>query len=107
MKVTLTPKLFPVNFPAGTVAGVLLYSLASADGAFTAAQESDGVAPVVFNNVPDGDYTLTEVRKNAAGDVLGDGFMQTFSVVSPQPDVSIALPSGALVVVSADDPPAP
>lgn len=113
MKVTLTPKLFPATFPAGTVAGLLIYAIASAaladDGTpvFTAQQESDGVSPVVFSNVPDGDYTLTETRLNSIGMPLGDPFVQSFSVVSPQPDVTIELPSGALVVVSADDPPTP
>jgi hypothetical protein len=111
MKVTLTPKLFPVSFPAGTLAGVLVYAIASAalaaDGvtpAFAAEQESDGVSPVVFANVPDGEYTLTESRKDAAGAVLGDPFVQTFSIASP---VLIDLPSGAAVEVGADDPPTP
>lgn len=114
MKVSLTPKLFPATFPGGTVAGLLTYAIVSAamaaDGvtpAFSASQDSDGVSPVVFNSVPDGDYTLTESRKDAAGAVLGEPFVQTFSVATPLPDVTIELPSGALVVVSADDSPVP
>lgn len=103
-KVTLTPKLFPVLFAAGTVAGPIVYAIAGAKTGFTASQSSDGTGDVVFTGVPDDDYTLTETRTDAAGAVLGTPFAQAFSVASPAPQVSIGLPSGATVSVSADDP---
>ena len=107
-KVTLTPKLFPVLFAAGTVAGPIVYALLGANTGFAASQSGDGTADVVFTGVPDDDYTLTESRTDDAGNVLGTPFTQTFTVTSPAPQVSIGLPSGATVAVSADDPaPAP
>ena len=107
-KITLTPKLFPVLFAAGTVAGPILYAIAGANTGFAASQSSDGASDVVFAGVPDDDYTLTETRTDDAGNVLGTPFTQSFTVASPAPQVSIGLPSGATVAVSADDPaPAP
>lgn len=106
-KVTLTPKLFPVLFAAGTVAGPITYAINGAKTGFAASQSSDGAADVVFTGVPDDDYTLTETRTDDAGNVLGTPFTQTFTVASPAPQVSIGLPSGATVTVSADDPAPP
>ena len=106
-KVTLTPKLFPVLFAAGTVAGPIVYALLGAKTGFAASQSGDGTADVVFTGVPDDDYTLTETRTDDAGNVLGTPFTQTFTVASPAPQVSIGLPSGATVAVSADDPAPP
>ena len=107
-KITLTPKLFPVLFAAGTIAGPILYAIAGAKTGFAASASNDGTAEVVFTGVPDDDYMLTETRTDDAGKTLGTPFTQSFSVATPAPQVAIGLPSGATVTVSADGPtPAP
>lgn len=102
-KVTLTPKLFPVLFAAGTVAGPISYAIVGNMTGFAASQSGDGVADVVFTGVPDDDYTLTETRTDAQGGTLGIPFVQAFKVSTALPQVTIGMPSGATVVVTADD----
>ena len=57
-KVTLTPKLFPVLFAAGTVAGPIVYALLGAKTGFAASQSGDGTADVAKCSADHGGLAL-------------------------------------------------
>lgn len=89
-------------FPAGTVAGNVVFTLLDSSGSPVGSPQSvtagagDGSSSATFSSVPAGTYTISAVRQDGNGASLGGATSDPFTVDVPV-TVSVTVPSGVSV----------
>lgn len=84
-------------FPAGTVSGLMRFTLSPNTGV-AAVQEVDGVT-ATFTSVAAGDYMASAQRLDSAGSPLGDSVSVAFTI--PESGVNVNVPDTLTVEIGA------
>jgi acyl-coenzyme A thioesterase PaaI-like protein len=93
------------TFPAGTVAGSVLFSLLDSASnvvstSVVATGATDAVAQASFSISVPGTYKVSAVRQDASNNVLGSAVVSADFVVAAPVTVSVSVPTSVAVTLS-------
>lgn len=100
-----TALLSAQSFPAGTVAGPLLFELVGADGTVissqtVAATDSDTHGTASFASVAPGTYTVRVTRQDGSGVGLGSAISSDPFTIAAPTTVTVTVPGSVSVALS-------
>lgn len=89
----------PQSFPAGTIAGLFLFTLAGPAG-YSNQQTNSAVQCDFTDATAPGDYTATVTRLDASGNALGTSAVGVVTIPAPATETSVMVDVPVTVTVS-------